>query len=207
MSIDPVTTDANTGGSFNRYAYANNSPYKYTDPDGRLAFLAGAVPYVLTATVIVVGHYALPGRQGREDTARLVGNAIKNAISSSSSSPITTGTNIGGKGDKLVPGPHAGESIPARGPGRDFTQDERKQINQIGQDTGCHTCGNTDPGTTSGNHIPDHQPPSALNPSGGPQVLLPHCKPCSNSQGGQVSGVVRGEKKAEEAKAEETQTR
>ncbi len=30
-----MTTDANTGGSFNRYAYANNSPYKYIDPDGR----------------------------------------------------------------------------------------------------------------------------------------------------------------------------
>lgn len=36
-SIDPVTTDANTGSSFNRYAYANNSPYKYIDPDGRQA--------------------------------------------------------------------------------------------------------------------------------------------------------------------------
>jgi uncharacterized protein RhaS with RHS repeats len=35
LSIDPVTTDANTGGSFNRYAYANNNPYKYVDPDGR----------------------------------------------------------------------------------------------------------------------------------------------------------------------------
>jgi RHS repeat-associated protein len=35
LSIDPVTTDANTGGSFNRYAYASNSPYNYVDPDGR----------------------------------------------------------------------------------------------------------------------------------------------------------------------------
>ena len=35
LSIDPVVTDANTGGSFNRYAYANNSPYKYIDPDCR----------------------------------------------------------------------------------------------------------------------------------------------------------------------------
>jgi hypothetical protein len=30
-----VLTDANTGSSFNRYNYANNSPYKYIDPDGR----------------------------------------------------------------------------------------------------------------------------------------------------------------------------
>jgi RHS repeat-associated protein len=35
MSTDPVLTDAETGGSFNRYTYANNSPYKYVDPDGR----------------------------------------------------------------------------------------------------------------------------------------------------------------------------
>ena len=41
LSIDPVVTDANTGGSFNRYAYANNSPYKYIDPDGRKFKLAG----------------------------------------------------------------------------------------------------------------------------------------------------------------------
>jgi RHS repeat-associated protein len=37
MSIDPVLADSNTGGSFNRYAYANNSPYKFIDPDGRAA--------------------------------------------------------------------------------------------------------------------------------------------------------------------------
>lgn len=35
MSIDPVTTNANTGNSFNRYAYADNNPYRFTDPDGR----------------------------------------------------------------------------------------------------------------------------------------------------------------------------
>jgi RHS repeat-associated protein len=35
LSIDPVTTDANSGSSFNRYAYAANNPYKYIDPDGR----------------------------------------------------------------------------------------------------------------------------------------------------------------------------
>lgn len=37
LSIDPVTTDADTGDSFNRYAYANNNPFKYVDPHGRQA--------------------------------------------------------------------------------------------------------------------------------------------------------------------------
>ncbi|MGH8049970.1 MAG: RHS repeat-associated core domain-containing protein, partial [Arenimonas sp.] len=35
LSVDPIETDPNTGASFNRYNYANNNPYKFTDPDGR----------------------------------------------------------------------------------------------------------------------------------------------------------------------------
>lgn len=35
MSVDPVETNPNNGASFNRYNYANNNPYKFTDPDGR----------------------------------------------------------------------------------------------------------------------------------------------------------------------------
>lgn len=35
LSVDPVTADTVTGANFNRYWYANNNPYKFTDPDGR----------------------------------------------------------------------------------------------------------------------------------------------------------------------------
>ncbi len=86
----------------------------------------------------------------------------------------------------LRPGPHSGESIPARGPGRDFTAAERRQVNDIGRRTGCHTCGTKDPGTKSGDFVPDHQPPNALNRGGGPQQLLPHCLECSRRQGGEI---------------------
>jgi hypothetical protein len=91
----------------------------------------------------------------------------------------------------LKPGPHADESIPARGPQRDFTPTERGDINRIGKDTGCHTCGSTDPGTKSGNFIPDHQPANQLNPTGGPQRLYPHCLSCSRIQGGEVRQATR----------------
>lgn len=37
LSNDPVSTNANTGAGFNRYAYANNNPLRFTDPDGRNA--------------------------------------------------------------------------------------------------------------------------------------------------------------------------
>jgi RHS repeat-associated protein len=35
LSVDPVSADGNTGGNFNRYWYATNNPYRFTDPDGR----------------------------------------------------------------------------------------------------------------------------------------------------------------------------
>lgn len=35
LSADPVAADAATGGNFNRFRYADDNPYRYTDPDGR----------------------------------------------------------------------------------------------------------------------------------------------------------------------------
>ena len=35
LSVDPVTAHSGTGANFNRYWYANNNPYRFTDPDGR----------------------------------------------------------------------------------------------------------------------------------------------------------------------------
>ncbi|HSD17233.1 MAG TPA: RHS repeat-associated core domain-containing protein [Thermomonas sp.] len=37
LSVDPVAADSATGNNFHRYGYANNSPYRFTDPDGRQA--------------------------------------------------------------------------------------------------------------------------------------------------------------------------
>jgi hypothetical protein len=93
----------------------------------------------------------------------------------------------------IGPGPFAGESIPARGPERNFQINERNQLNEIGSGTGCHTCGTRSPGTTSGNFVADHQPPTALNFSNKPQRLYPQCVTCSWTQGGWIAG--RGAKK------------
>lgn len=45
----------------------------------------------------------------------------------------------------IGPGPFAAESIPARGAGRKFTSQERQEINRIGRESGCHTCGTRRP--------------------------------------------------------------
>ncbi|UHQ22625.1 Ig-like domain-containing protein [Lysobacter sp. 5GHs7-4] len=41
LSVDPVAADKINGSNFNRYWYANNNPYKFTDPDGRQSKAAG----------------------------------------------------------------------------------------------------------------------------------------------------------------------
>ena len=81
------------------------------------------------------------------------------------------------------PGPFARESIPASSPSQVFTPTERVPVNAMGDSYGCHTCGAPTPGTKSGNWIPDHQPPSALNPAELPQRLYPQCLACSREQG------------------------
>ena len=40
LAIDPVGFDPQNPQSFNRYAYANNNPYRFVDPDGRQAITA-----------------------------------------------------------------------------------------------------------------------------------------------------------------------
>ncbi|GAB2941669.1 hypothetical protein GCM10027280_32790 [Micromonospora polyrhachis] len=87
----------------------------------------------------------------------------------------------------FLPGPNTQQWINARGPERDFTAAEIAQVNAIGNRYGCHTCSATVSGMPSGTWFKDHQPVSAFikNPSGihVPQILLPQCRQCSNSQG------------------------
>jgi hypothetical protein len=63
------------------------------------------------------------------------------------------------------------------------TSTEQEQINELGDEYGCHTCGATEPGTKYGDWVGDHQPPQALDE---PKVFVPQCLECARRQGGQV---------------------
>jgi RHS repeat-associated protein len=186
LQTDPVgyTDDVNL------YAYVGNDPLDRADPSGNCAedacvgeaIVACAASPPCAATAAATAAYVVK-------TAVDVGKTIHDHIVNNESAPSPSSDKPSGSnenGSTLQPGEHAGDSIPARGPGRDFTPEEREKINEIGEKSGCHTCGTKDPGTKSGNFVPDHQPPSAVNPEGKPQRLYPQCLGCSRTQGGEV---------------------
>lgn len=47
LSVDPVEAGANTGRKLSRYWYANDNPYRYTDPDGRETGIAFHSEFVI----------------------------------------------------------------------------------------------------------------------------------------------------------------
>ncbi len=62
MGVDPAGfQDANIH-SFNKYAYANNNPYKYVDPDGESALLA--VDALLIGLVLITAYSVLQPDMG-----------------------------------------------------------------------------------------------------------------------------------------------
>jgi len=189
LGVDPEAVSPENLHSFNRYAYANNNPYRYIDPDGRAP---------VDRLERVGGGRARPGSAEQVLERGMDGRVVPQDIGRSRSTlqEMRTAQQAEGGAAEAAKattglGKFAGESIPARSAARDFTSAERAEVNGIGSKTGCQTCGTTNPGTKSGNFVPDHQPPSALNVKGESQRLYPQCINCSREQGLEIARQLR----------------
>jgi RHS repeat-associated protein len=194
-------SDLTNPQSLNLYGYVNNNPLSKADKDGHCAedfcIVEGGVTAYFAGAAVLAGagaYLSTPAGQRSLNTFTSAAGAsfsssfhsLTSLFSKSSSSAPAASSD---KPSTLAPGPHAGEGTPARSGDRNFTPGERGAVNAEGTETGCHTCGTTDAGTKSGNFVPDHQPPTALNPAGGEQRLYPQCLSCSRTQGGEVNAA------------------
>ena len=78
--------DTTSAFNFNRYCYANNSPYAYTDPDGRAGIM---IAPIVVAAVIVGGAWYI-ATHPRAGTGSSQNDGLSGLLGSSDSLPFYT---------------------------------------------------------------------------------------------------------------------
>ncbi len=111
MGVDSQRFDPANPHTFNRYAYGNGNPYKYKDPDGKMAVEIFAAATVLGVGAVITYYSKSPAEQKQmiSDLQRL-----RDLIFNQSSEDKSKGETVSGSG-KEPPVPGATPGRPTKG--------------------------------------------------------------------------------------------
>ena len=142
LSIDPVGFHASNPQSFNRYAYVNNNPTTYVDPDGRLPFL---IPVAIFLGKEIAAELASRATNGATDflsvrrlgtaAAKRAGKGLK-SLSKNKSDQNANVTNSGNRSfrDQMSPDEAAryDKSLSQRAPEQSSPYNRHNRYNEDG---------------------------------------------------------------------------
>jgi len=151
LSVDPVTAHSSPVGAFNRYRYANNSPYRFSDPDGRQAISMPA-PYLFPVVVTGArdstqrseasdGDNRGSGPDGGRPTTRPTGRPTgrDSVRRGRDGAPIASSNGRSGPGDLHAPGDVPDGTVIVRGgqsdmpsPGTTFSGSQGNTVSEAG---------------------------------------------------------------------------
>lgn len=116
LSIDPVDFEEKNIHSFNRYAYGNNNPLKYKDPDGRNPIVA-VVLRMLAVGLTVQGlgeEVSMPGGSVAGAGAKGTAGAAGNAATRNAATEVTAAAQAVPAELKPYAGKGGGHHVPAK---------------------------------------------------------------------------------------------
>jgi RHS repeat-associated protein len=130
ISRDPIPLSAGDVFKTNRFVYANNNSYRYTDPDGRCpdacviegpVIIGGGVVYGVAAGLVAIGvcvEACGKIQRGIESAAVSTINTIKNLVQTNEAVPALPGELVGD--DPKATGKNGGTAIGTSLPGGKF---------------------------------------------------------------------------------------
>ena len=100
MSMDPAAINPNDPRTFNRYNYANNNPYLYVDPDGKMPALAIEGLVILSAGLYIAATNPELTKRMTDSVQAWWGASNENANSTEGSDPVAGVLDGAEPGDK-----------------------------------------------------------------------------------------------------------
>jgi RHS repeat-associated protein len=133
IGMDPKAPDAQNLYSFNRFAYGNDNPYRYVDPDGRNAV---AIGLLFAAVLFYIGTFNVLPKQRQDAEHPAISRSILDVFKSESADsppPPANGNNVSTGGATASGTNNANGNLPPDDD-RDKNKDEKPASEKTARD-------------------------------------------------------------------------